>query len=326
MTKKKEKMVDILKETTDKMGEDYGRMEDERLAKVTQGFSKMTKEKSFQLSYTRIRRFTTCPYAAHLWYKKGIRPIKINARMVLGKAIHDTLDYYYNPDLKTTVKEAIRYFIATWNGACAEESIDFGTTRITRAMVKENPKLEYGSDKPLTSKDWEKEGLGMLTAYFKSYYEEDWEVKEGEKEFLIPKLNLAGRIDLIASDEEGILYLIDHKTLARQAKVENFREDNQLLVYYLGAKEMGYKIDKMMLNILYRKKVPTVERIVFDPPSERAIKEFKEDSKEIEEDLERDRKYKRKGFHCQSCDLKDYCYKNEGYKSKFYTEKWEEKK
>lgn len=191
--------------------------------------------------------------------RRNLEPTKMNHNLAFGIAIHVGLEHYYDPegwDFPTDVKvaKAISAFVDENNRQRDEES-----------------KAKGGLDDERIAEYKEREELGtaMLGGYGKWASErDDFRPVAVEERFRIPiptedgSLLIVGgrpvlyqvRVDLLTRDEDGGLWIADHKTAGKQDNLTFLELDTQLSSYVWAATlYYGEQVRGFMYNELFKK-------------------------------------------------------------------------
>ena len=195
-----------------------------------------------RLTYSEMSTVDKCLRKAFLCYQLGLRPKRDAKPLRIGSTIHKALDYYKR-------------------GSTPDEA----TKRIM---------FEYSETMPLYEEymyDWEIERAtisAMLTGYFWRWSEMDKDMKiiVSEQTFDLEIINpdtgrrsrtstVAGKTDGICELLDGRLAIMEHKTNSEDLSAESdlwksLRIDNQISLYFLAAKRMGYDVQTVLYDVL----------------------------------------------------------------------------
>jgi len=271
------------------------------------------------ISYTRFSSFMNCPYKFSLKYKKGIRPEKESVKYSFGKAMHAALAYFY--ETKCTEEMAIEYFSLIWEEMTKSEAIDYGTKKVTKAMVKEDPGLADEEHVAITPAYYLDLGARMLMSYFETYRGEKIEVVGVEQSFTCPFKNpdtnyknrrweLTGVIDLLLKNEDGTYEFWDHKMMGKKVSAGVFQLSHQVPAYILGAAFLLQipidKIKRCVFNIIYKTGDLECERIEVTRTKEEMTMFFKQLT-HVAKAIDNDKIFQNFSFACASCEYLNYC-------------------
>jgi len=290
-----------------------------------QSIKPVTRDKNL-ISYTRFNSFMNCPFKYHLIYQRRVKPIKEPIKYVFGKAMHEALAYYYS--MQCPIGDVMEYFNAIWREAIKTPNIDYGMKKVTKAMIKENPKLE-GIERISIKPDYYLEmGFSMLESYFETYKGEKLDVVNIEESFTTtfknPKSNytnrkwqLTGVIDLIVRDKNGDYEIWDHKNMAKTVNPATMELSHQISAYFIGAAAFlevpVTKIKKAVFNILYKTKGYPCERVE-TTRSEEQIRKFLTQLNAVSKAMSAPKIFQNISFACASCEYYDWCKgKRDGY-------------
>jgi len=282
------------------------------------------------LSYTRFGSFMNCPYKFHLKYQKGIRPKIDSVKFSFGKAMHEALAYYYENNC--SLELVMEYFSIVWNEMTRSDSIDYGTKKVTKAMIKEDPELASEQFVKIRPEYYLDLGLRMLESYFNTYGDEKLKIEGVEQSFTCPfknpktnytnrKWELTGIVDLIIDNGDGTYDFWDHKMMGKKVSAKGFQLSHQIPTYFLGvANLLGVpvsKIRKAVFNIIYKNGDLECERIEMTRTQEE-IDEFQRQLTMVSKAIDNNRIFQNFNFSCVSCEYVNYC---RGEKEGFITER-----
>jgi putative RecB family exonuclease len=173
-------------------------------------------------SVSKLSTFRKCP--KRFWYKyvkskkEGFKTVEA----FLGEVVHVSLGWLYGKPKEganITKRSLLRHFLDTWE-----------------RHVSPSVKIVRPGD---SYEHYRARGVHMLDQYFERIFLKDHKQTlevEHEFELLLKKRHrLAGRIDRVAVDADGDIFVIDYKTSKRGAKGLDEDSDLQLDVYGLWA-------------------------------------------------------------------------------------------
>lgn len=195
-----------------------------------------------RLSYSQIKMWKRCRRKWYYSYQENLKPKARVPRMDLGSCVHALLEnHYLNTGI--SVEEASENFF--------------------------NEKVSDSTDEELMAhfRAVQVDAENIFKRYVNTYAEIDkkWEILGVEKEFLVEipgtGVNMKMIIDLIVKDEDGRIWLVDHKVTS--VNFEDWGEllvlDEQANVYLWGLNQLGIKASGVIFNLL-RSKLPTVPK------------------------------------------------------------------
>ena len=190
-------------------------------------------------SYSDIDTYASCPQRFYYRDRLRLQAKKRNPRMYEGTLAHTGLQEYYLAKREGRWPEP---YHAIW------ESVD------TRLMF---------SDEMLTAEVLAQNVAGWLEGYF-AKYDDQWEILHVEEEF---EVGLdSGHIvtftpDLVIRDENGDVWVVDHKTTAAVPQDGIPFADLQALLYVSGVRALYPECKGFIFNRI-RKKLPTRPKLV----------------------------------------------------------------
>ena len=173
-----------------------------------------------------------------------------SAAMEFGSAIHKTLEYYYQEKMigeKLLLKDIHEFFENTWK-IRAEDKIDIQYTK--------------GHD----FKSMLLMGKDLLTVWYNKLPDDNYTIIGIEEafSFYLPGIELPfiGAMDLIEEDEAGIIIITDFKTSGKAYSIDEVDQNQQLTLYQLALKSMGYVGREILLKFdtLIKTKTPKFEQ------------------------------------------------------------------
>ncbi|PIR50174.1 hypothetical protein COU79_00865 [Candidatus Peregrinibacteria bacterium CG10_big_fil_rev_8_21_14_0_10_54_7] len=181
------------------------------------------------LSYSQIALYLECPLLYKLRYVEGERGEGMPAALAFGSAIHKALAGFYR-DVMDGEPFALAAFLGAfetaWRDAVEEREVVFGDGEDAESL------LALGTE--------------MLKVFARSVIPQRVIAVEVPFEFRLehPKTGedssvpLKGVIDLIEEDENGTLWVVDHKTAGRAYSEQQVSGDLQMLIYAAAVKQL----------------------------------------------------------------------------------------
>lgn len=198
---------------------------------------------------SRIKTFNRCPkqydykYNQHLEPKKKIRPL------YLGSWVHAALETHYRDgDWKIGHEE----YVKDWNKLFEEERLALRTRGKTVG-----PPLPELVQRIMRSYTWYYRDDGFKPYMVEQILEVPTPLVLNGKRFVFK-----GRLDLVMQDEEGLLWLWDHKTASSIPPPTSFHAmDPQLMLYPWAAQEQyGIQLAGIIYNYV-KSKAPSIPRL-----------------------------------------------------------------
>jgi ATP-dependent helicase/DNAse subunit B len=201
-------------------------------------------------SHSELKTYQRCPKQWEYKYEQLLVPKAKSKPLFMGNWVHKALETHYSQgDWKIGHNE----YVNEWNRLFEEERI---ALRTKRGKISLPPFPEIVER--------------IMRSYVWYYRDEGWKVVATEQEFEVPTpLTIDGEvqmfkgiIDLIIEDEEGLLWIIDHKTASNIPEATSFHGmDPQLMLYPWAAKRMwGMDIAGIYYNYV-KSKPPTIPTI-----------------------------------------------------------------
>jgi putative RecB family exonuclease len=202
------------------------------------------------LSASSIGTYVECSL---LFYFSKILKLLIEIKsdsMEFGSAIHKTLEYYYQEKLmgqKLLLKDIHEFFEKTW---------------ITMAEGKTDIQYTKGHD----FKSLLMLGKDLLSAWHNKLPKDNYTIIGIEEAFCfyLPGIPLPfiGAMDLIEEDESGTIIITDFKTSGKAYSKDEVDLNQQLTLYQLALKAMGYHNIEILLKFdtLIKTKTPKFEQ------------------------------------------------------------------
>jgi putative RecB family exonuclease len=192
--------------------------------------------KTEHLSASSIGTYVECS----LMYKFGKIdhiPMEYNPdNLVFGTCIHITLEHFYQEKMigeKLLLKDIHEIFEKTWKSR-AEDKID----------------IQYSKDYDF--KSMLMLGKDLLTVWYNKLPDDNYTIIGIEEafSFYIPGIPIPfiGAMDLIEEDEAGTIIITDFKTSGKAYSIADVDQNQQLTLYQLAMKSMGYQDREILLK------------------------------------------------------------------------------
>ena len=153
------------------------------------------------VSFSELKKWSQCPYAHNLSYRKGIKLFAGNSYTAFGTAIHETIEQMYS-DQNNVMSE--------------HSSISLFKEKLKAALDSSPARM------PEVEKGFEVQGENILKGfelYFEEYFGQNYEIFsiEGELNEALPdgvhdSLTFKGFIDMVVRDSSGKYHIVDWKT------------------------------------------------------------------------------------------------------------------
>jgi len=206
------------------------------------------------LSYSQIALYLECPLLYKLRYIEGERGEGTPAALVFGGAIHKALAQFY-----TDVMDGEPFVLSAFLGAFEEAWSD----------VVEEREVVFGEGEDFVS--LLALGKEMLKVFARSVIPQKVIAVEVPFEFRLEhpatgedsSVPIRGVIDLIEEDEQGTLWVVDHKTAGRTYSEQQIAGDLQMLIYAAAVKQLDVVEGRevmLRLDVLLKKKRPELLR------------------------------------------------------------------
>lgn len=190
-----------------------------------------------RLSNSKIKTYRRCPNQYRYKYQMKLRKKKKAVQLERGSWIHDLLQHHYDGE--------------DWKTRHRERTDDF-------YRLFEEEREEYG--------DLPGECLRIVRSYLRHWKAEDsrWHVIDSEMNEVIKLPNgieFNFIIDLIV-EENGSLWIVDHKTVKSFMDADFMLIDAQLARYHYAAEQLGYKPLRGIIFNELRTKPPTIPKLL----------------------------------------------------------------
>jgi putative RecB family exonuclease len=182
------------------------------------------------LSYSQLALYLECPLKYRFRYIDEIKTEGVSSALVFGKAIHQALAQFYRD-------------IQDGKAFCLPQFLD----GFEEAWVDECERADVVFRKEDSFEGLLNQGKGMLKVFARERmptmgviavevpFEFQLENPETGEEFPIP---IKGVIDLIEEDENGTLWVVDHKTSNRAFSDHQIDADLQLMIYAAAVEQL----------------------------------------------------------------------------------------
>lgn len=203
-------------------------------------------EEILSISWSQVKTYRRCPQQWKYKYLDRLQPKERKRAPYLGNWLHRALETYYEfGDWRIGHKE----YLKEWNSLFDEE--------------REELSKKFG---PLP------DAVRRIIKSYIWYHKHDgWKVLATEYEFEVlvgyfevdgvrVEVHANGRIDLIVEDQEGFIWVVDHKSTGSIPEPGAFHAmDPQLMLYPVGAKEEFGRIAGIVYNYL-RSRPPSIPK------------------------------------------------------------------
>lgn len=188
-----------------------------------------------KVSASELRTFLRCRREHAYRYGLGIEPIHEAQAFVFGKAVHAALEAWWRSSGDARLPAAL--------AALAEGDIE-GRDALS---AYDSARAEQ-----------------MVRAYHAQWAEQELDTISVEREFLAPLVHpitgepsavvgLSGRIDALAVDLRGDVWIVEHKTAQSAGpgpSWQRLRMDLQCSIYMVGARALGYEPAGVLYDVL----------------------------------------------------------------------------
>jgi hypothetical protein len=202
----------------------------------------MTEATDLSLSWSQVKVWQRCQKQWEYKYQRRLQAVRKSTALYLGSWVHKCLEtHYFKGDWKIGHQE----YVNEWNKLMDEE----------RAHLS---KKYHGTPLPQIV-------TRIMKSYLWYYRHQQWEVIAVEIPFEVRLKNnilINGIIDLIIKDENGLYWVIDHKTASNIPESGAFHAmDPQLMVYPWAAKKiLGIEIAGVIYNYV-KSKPPSIPQL-----------------------------------------------------------------
>jgi len=202
------------------------------------------------LSYSQIALYLECPLLYKLRYLDGEAREGTPAALVFGSAIHKALAKFYTDVMDGepfVLAGFLKAFEEAWSDAVEEREVVFGEGEdfvSLLALGKEMLKVFARSVMPPK--------VIAVEVPFEFWLEHP---QTGEDS----SVPIRDVIDLIEEDENGTIWVVDHKTAGRAYSEQQIAGDLQMLIYAAAVKQLDVVEDRdlmLRLDVLTKSKKP----------------------------------------------------------------------
>jgi len=182
------------------------------------------------LSYSQLALYLDCPLKYRFRYIDEIRTDGVSSALVFGKAIHRALAEFYI-DVKEgrafSLARLLDGFTEAWEEECGRAEVVFRKDESFAGLLAQGKEMlgVFARERLPT----------MRVVAVEVPFEFKLENPETGEEFPIP---IKGVIDLIEEDENGTLWVVDHKTAARAFSEHQIDADLQLMIYAAAVEQL----------------------------------------------------------------------------------------
>jgi hypothetical protein len=202
------------------------------------------------VSWSELKTFQRCPKQHQYKYIERLVPKVKQRPLYLGNWVHAALQTHYD---EGNWRRGHELYVKDWNSLFEEERLALRTRG--KSVSKPFPEIVEG----------------IMKSYLFYYKEDNWEVVATEQEFEVDtplkidgkRVRIHGIIDLIIKDENGQMWVIDHKTAGNIPDATAFHAmDPQLMIYPWAAKQAwGYDVQGIFYNYV-KSKAPGVPQLL----------------------------------------------------------------
>lgn len=198
---------------------------------------------------SRVKTFNRCQKQYAYKYIELLEPKRKSRPLYLGSWIHSCLEFYYK---EGDWKKGHAPFVEDWNKLFDEEK----TALQTRGHQK-LPPLPEVVERIMRSYLWYYKDDGWKPYMVEQLLEVETPLRINGKRFVFK-----GRLDLIVEDEEGLLWLIDHKSAGSIPEPTSFHAMDPQLMLYPWAAKIQYNIE--IAGVIYnyvKSKPPSIPKL-----------------------------------------------------------------
>jgi RecB family exonuclease len=181
-----------------------------------------------EISYSQVRAFLDCPWLHKLRYQDFMRG-SLTPPASLGVSLHRALESFHRAQMS--------------DGGASEQRLQ---------TCFEEAWLSQGYASAQEQMEWHGKGLEILETYYKGEQASENKIIAVEREFLFPlgSHTVRGMIDRVDRRPDGSIEIIDYKTHTDFLTEDQARDDLQLLMYGLAAKE-AMALEPAWLTLYY---------------------------------------------------------------------------
>jgi len=202
------------------------------------------------LSASSIRTYLDCGLQYRFRYIDRLPPEFIAAELVLGKAVHRTLEWYNGQRLLCDVTN--------------EDALTDRFTGFWKESLMSSIPVAYNGD---DEKTLCAQGMDLISVFLRNLKQSGQTVLSTEQPFVltIPEVPIPviGVKDLI-EDDNGAISITEYKTAKRAYSTDQVRQNLQLTLYWMAAQHNGFQDREIMLRIgcLIKTKTPRYEEYI----------------------------------------------------------------
>jgi CRISPR/Cas system-associated exonuclease Cas4 (RecB family) len=245
------------------------------------------------VSVSSIKSYLLCPQKHHFRYSSAVEPSHRSIPLVMGKAVHDSLESFYHHLQKHGDDPPVELLLDTF------------TTSWHRAAL---------GDPPVRSDDIGKDmdqGVGLVQAFY-DQAPRPKEVLGVEDAFALELIDdpqgrlIVGAIDAVVVDQEDRVVVVESKTAARRWPAVQLEHDFQVSVYQLAARSMDLHAPVLRYDFLLKLKKPVLESVeVHRTPQQEqeALHIFKQVMRAVDSGIY----FPIRGWMCAGCEYGHAC-------------------
>lgn len=175
-------------------------------------------------SFSRVTTFEQCSRRFRYRYLDGVKEGFQGVEGFMGTQVHTAVEWLYErrgAGTVPTIEQAVAYYCDEWDRELAACSAPVRVVKTGIAM-----------------ETYRRAGAEMLTRYYRERFLSDrLETVANEHHFVVTvgsRYEFQGFIDRLATDKDGVLYIIDYKTGSRVPKKFEGKEAEQLEAYAMA--------------------------------------------------------------------------------------------
>lgn len=204
------------------------------------------------LSYSQLALYLECPLKYQLRYlaEGGYGEEPVPAAMAFGSAVHQTLAQFYRQAMDGemfSLDDFLAVFAAAWEAEVEKKEVSYNHGEDFASLLTLGQAL---------LKVFARAAHPLKVIAVEVPFEFKLEHPRTGKEFHIP---IKGVIDLIEEDEQGTLWIVDHKTAGRAYSEQQIAGDLQMLIYAAAVKQLDVVEGREALlrfDVLLKTKTP----------------------------------------------------------------------
>lgn len=182
------------------------------------------------LSYSQLALYLDCPLKYRFRYVDGIKTDGVSSALVFGQALHQALAKFYTDSMDGkffSLTELLSVFEAMWWEGCEANVVVYRKGEDFQNLLLQGKEMikVFARGRIPTMR------VIAVEVPFEFYLQNP---ETGEK-FPIP---IKGIIDLIEEDEQGTLWIVDHKTSSRVYTEHQLNADLQSMIYASAVMEI----------------------------------------------------------------------------------------